>query len=597
MILMKNFSLIILIALISLLSIQNTIGQVSDDFSDGDFTSNPTWEGDVDRFIVNGNGELQLNDVDAGSSQLFVPTSFVEDNTWEFMVRLEFAPSQSNAVTVYLMVDDYTNPTQYLSLEYGENGSDDALIIYEFIDDSKTEIARGTAAAVGEDPAQVQVVIDRIDGEYSVKTDYSVSGVLTEEFTFESSVNIDQGYFGVSCLYTSSRSDKFFFDNIRIDEYVPDTEGPEIVSYENLSPSSFVFYFNEIIDENSITQADVSINPIIDIQQISSSGNPSNAIIIDLEEDLESGPLYTITIDGITDVLGNEMMMQSFDFQLQVSPEKGDVLINEVLFDPYSGQNDFIELYNHSDKVINLQDCTIENVEKETFELIATEIILMPGEYIAFTADADQVGSTYEVPDSARIQNQDIPSLNISSGNVSLFNPSMEVIDSMSYTEDWHYDLLYETKGVSIERIRFDGPSNESSNWFSASSSVNFASPGYQNSNALEMVESAGDLFEIPENSFSPNGDGDRDFVQIFVNTDETGWVGTITVFDTNGAEVKKIANNKLLSHNDQLIWDGLDENSQRCNIGHYIVLLSAFNNQGETISQKAIVNLLDYIR
>ncbi len=40
---------------------QNLFGQIIDDFSDGNFSSNPIWTGDQSNFQINTAQELQLN--------------------------------------------------------------------------------------------------------------------------------------------------------------------------------------------------------------------------------------------------------------------------------------------------------------------------------------------------------------------------------------------------------------------------------------------------------------------------------------------------------------------------------------------------------
>lgn len=47
--------------------------QVTDDFSDGNFTINPAWTGTDAQYIVNGSQQLQLNNTVASTSYLTTP--------------------------------------------------------------------------------------------------------------------------------------------------------------------------------------------------------------------------------------------------------------------------------------------------------------------------------------------------------------------------------------------------------------------------------------------------------------------------------------------------------------------------------------------
>ena len=84
--------------------------QINEDFSDGDFTNNPTWQGDVNNFIVNTNNELQLNAPSVrDTSFLSVETGildFSSNVSWEFYVKLDLSPSNSNNFRFYLTSDN-----------------------------------------------------------------------------------------------------------------------------------------------------------------------------------------------------------------------------------------------------------------------------------------------------------------------------------------------------------------------------------------------------------------------------------------------------------------------------------------------------------
>ena len=80
-------------------------GQFTDEFSDGDFTNNPTWIGDNTRFEVDTNFSLHLNDTAASTSSLVTQSQAIINGEWIFSVRLDFLQSINNFVKVYLASD------------------------------------------------------------------------------------------------------------------------------------------------------------------------------------------------------------------------------------------------------------------------------------------------------------------------------------------------------------------------------------------------------------------------------------------------------------------------------------------------------------
>ena len=80
---MKTFSVMLACGL---LCSPNVLAQMHDDFSDGDLSALPLWQGMTDDFVVNQSLQLQLNASTAGTSWL--STTFSSPNgsdvSWEF---------------------------------------------------------------------------------------------------------------------------------------------------------------------------------------------------------------------------------------------------------------------------------------------------------------------------------------------------------------------------------------------------------------------------------------------------------------------------------------------------------------------------------
>ena len=81
--------------------------QFTDDFLDGNFTNNPTWIGDFDKFEVDSSGRLHTI-YDSVSSEIYLSTiSKVSENAvWEFSSEYLFEPSSSNFSKIWNGTDD-----------------------------------------------------------------------------------------------------------------------------------------------------------------------------------------------------------------------------------------------------------------------------------------------------------------------------------------------------------------------------------------------------------------------------------------------------------------------------------------------------------
>jgi hypothetical protein len=180
----------------------------------------------------------------------------------------------------------------------------------------------------------------------------------------------------------------------------------------------------------------------------------------------------------------------------------------------------------------------------------------------------------------------DMPSYNIDSGTVYLLKDG-EQIDRVSYNSDWHFSLLDNTDGVSLERLLPDALSNQATNWHSAAESIGFATPGRINSQFQfgETTES----ISLQNDVFSPDLDGFEDVLMVNYSFSTPGLLGKARVFDDIGREVKTIFSNELLATSGFFSWDGIMNEQVKAPIGVYILLVEVFSTDGSVILTKKI--------
>ena len=95
-----------------------------------------------------------------------------------------------------------------------------------------------------------------------------------------------------------------------------------------------------------------------------------------------------------------------------------------------------------------------------------------------------------------------------------------------------------------------------------------------------EPENPAGSQVHVSPASFTPDGDGNDDFVQICHSMDG-GASGSLYIFHANGYMVKTLYSGVLLSAEDCAVWDGTDEDGRLCPVGIYVALFEAVDESG----------------
>jgi hypothetical protein len=162
-----------------------------------------------------------------------------------------------------------------------------------------------------------------------------------------------------------------------------------------------------------------------------------------------------------------------------------------------------------------------------------------------------------------------------------------EVIDRVFYKESLHFDLISNPEGVSLERIHFNRPSDDPTNWHSASQSSGFATPGYQNSQFMNDVARPDQWLTVEPELFTPDNDGRDDILAIYCSESEPGYVANIQVFDAKGKRVIYLVDNALMGMDNVYTWDGKNQAGSVVQTGIYVIFAQVFDLFGNVRAGK----------
>jgi hypothetical protein len=303
-----------------------------------------------------------------------------------------------------------------------------------------------------------------------------------------------------------------------------------------------------------------------------------NSVEISLNQALETNRIYLLKASPIKGCNSNKLDSLEIRTGLAKAPEPGDLVINEILFDPPSGGADFIELHNPSTALINVRELMIGSRNATgnigaAFAASEKEHHLFPGDFLVLSEDTGFVKRQW--PKSSRqkmIQVKSLPSFPDDKGNCLVMNKQGKVIDELNYTDDMHYPLLTNKAGVSLERVDPRSSSSATGNWHSAPSDVNHATPGWANAQFRKLDSTDNSNIRLFPSLISPDNDGQDDLLNIQYQFNETGTLLSAYVFNQNGQLLSKIIDNRLCGISGSFSWNGFDAKNNRLPEGVYVV-------------------------
>jgi hypothetical protein len=372
----------------------------------------------------------------------------------------------------------------------------------------------------------------------------------------------------------------------------PDATAPVIETLTVVNDSTILIGLNEETTETSISTFICTTSPSLSIHNLEATLD--NHYLLYFNDEIITNYWYQIHLEGIKDCWGNELNQSTQFIQCPI-PSKGDLIINEILFNPPIDCVDYIELKNNSSKTLDLKGISISTIKNNgtiTTETIQNSYYLDPESIVLISEDTLQVQESFlNGTCFGHFIQTEIPALLNDSTSIRIHYDTI-LIDSLTYHENWHFELLDNYKGKSLERINPNENTQLPSNWHTASETIGFGTPGCENSQNLQSTDFS-DFFVLSHDILSPNNDGIDDLLAMNYHLPFKDMLANCIIYNDSGREIHSVFKQQLMNPTGTFYWDGILDNNNKLETGTYILVFDAFNLTGERLQKRIVFSVL----
>lgn len=366
----------------------------------------------------------------------------------------------------------------------------------------------------------------------------------------------------------------------------PDKQPPVFQTYDLVSDTEMVCYFNEKLASEFVeNKANFAFSAsILTLQSSFYQGN-KKAVLLKINKLFSENKLVDLKISNATDCSGNVAEDILVNVAKLAIPKTGDIVLNEVLFNPKLGGYDFVELYNTSSETFSLKNWSLASRSKDnelsSNKIIASQnILFLPQSYLVLTIDKLVLKEFYpKTITEAVIEMESMPSLPNEEGTVVLLDNNGQIFEEFKYSATMHNPLIEEPDGVSLERIDVSKSAELPANWASASATEGFATPGYQNSQANAAEQPKSFYFDPP--IFTPDGDGTDEITYLHFSLSENNALANVMLLDVEGRKIVQLLENAAVGQSGVVEWNGNDAQGRTVPMGYYIAQMQVYSANG----------------
>jgi|GEM_PF-5485782 len=312
---------------------------------------------------------------------------------------------------------------------------------------------------------------------------------------------------------------------------------------------------------------------------------------------LEEGSATYIHLDSIRTCRNKPLFV---DENIQVIYPKaiqtGDVFVNEVLYNPYTGGVDFIELYNASPDYVQLKNTHYYNEIPDKplqHSMITSNAIIEPYGYRVLTADSVILKEQYKNTISENcIQLDDFLSLPDTGGNLLFVSNGADTLDRVSYGDAFQNPLNRSDEGISLEKIVASKVDFSSGSW---TSSAVKCTPGYINSQHYSDINPSESPFYCNPCHVTTNLNGANDYVLLHLNQKAGGCFATISIYRLSGEKIQDLCMNQLLGSSNTFQWNGQQYGTGPLQDGIYVAVAEWWSPGGESFTSKIAISTSQY--